>query len=161
MGSLCPPIAIPNSVGGLSIHRPCRGSDRTAMKCMYANLSPFHPQQPLGRQRAVIPRAIPTLRMSVLRRMTARVFFHQQAATLVCIAAAIELMCEPLALIFQYQLLVGVRGKPTTRSYHYLVKTTTPTSFSYGTNGSTLSCGSPRRMFTIIDVGAVCVEASM
>lgn len=36
--------------------------------------------------------------------------FQRQAATFVCIAAAIELTCEPLALIFQYQLLVGVRG---------------------------------------------------
>lgn len=33
-----------------------------------------------------------------------------QAATMVCIAAAVELMCEPLALIFQYRLLIHVRG---------------------------------------------------
>lgn len=29
---------------------------------------------------------------------------------MVCIAAAVELMCEPLALIFQYRLLIDVRG---------------------------------------------------
>ncbi|CAN0482850.1 unnamed protein product, partial [Ectocarpus sp. 8 AP-2014] len=32
-----------------------------------------------------------------------------QAASLVCLAAAVELMCEPLALIFQYRLLIDVR----------------------------------------------------
>ncbi|CBJ26892.1 conserved unknown protein [Ectocarpus siliculosus] len=34
---------------------------------------------------------------------------NRQAASLVCLAAAVELMCEPLALIFQYRLLVDVR----------------------------------------------------
>ena len=34
----------------------------------------------------------------------------EQAVSLVCLAAAVELLCEPLALIFQYQLLIDVRG---------------------------------------------------
>ncbi|CAN0074076.1 unnamed protein product [Scytosiphon promiscuus] len=34
---------------------------------------------------------------------------NRQAASLVCLAAAVELMCEPLALIFQYRLLIDVR----------------------------------------------------
>lgn len=43
-----------------------------------------------------------------------------QAATMVCIAAAVELMCEPLALIFQYRLLIHVRGACTVRWLSFL-----------------------------------------
>lgn len=85
---------------------------------MYANLSPGIPKSYSIAEGLDV---ISTLDMSVRRRTTACVSFHQQAATLVCIAAAIELMCEPLALIFQYQLLVGVRGKPITLGCYGLV----------------------------------------
>eukprot|EP00903_Cladosiphon_okamuranus_P013314 g12409.t1 len=34
---------------------------------------------------------------------------NRQAVTLVCLAAAVELLCEPLALIFQFRLLIDVR----------------------------------------------------
>lgn len=47
-------------------------------------------------------------------------FGDRQAATLVCIAAAVELMCEPLALIFQHRLLIDVRG--TTLIWNILLR---------------------------------------
>lgn len=57
---------------------------------------------------AKLPSLSPPPLLDRLRRLV------RQAARLVCIAAAVELMCEPLVLIFQYRLLVGVRGQYVT-----------------------------------------------
>eukprot|EP00752_Nemacystus_decipiens_P014738 g13124.t3 len=53
---------------------------------------------------------------------------NRQAVSLVCLAAALELLCEPLALISQYQLLIDVRvtqipSKCRSRKRPYLLVT--------------------------------------